>query len=128
MRKGYGDRVRVILDTLAEYGPMTMNEVREIVNVPKNSVAATLSSLHRNRPQMGKRIHVKTYVFDAEGSRRYPRAVYALGDLPDAIKPKSDEKEIKRRYLQNRKRKYTMNSVFNMGKTRDQIRAEMRGV
>lgn len=128
MKAGYGDRSRLILNTLDYLGPMTMNEVREIVAMPKNSVAATLSSLHRKRPQMGKRIYVKEYVFDAEGSRRYPRAVYAIGDLPDAIKPKSDEKAIKRRYVERQKAKYTMNSVFNMGKTRDQIRAEMRAL
>ena len=128
MREGYGDNVKLIMDSLEQFGPMTMNEVREIVKMPKNSVAATLSSLHRQRPRIGKRIHVKTYVFDAEGSRRYPRAVYAIGNLPDAIKPKSDEKAIRRRYLQNKKLKYTMNSVFNMGKTRDQIRAEMRAL
>lgn len=128
MRKGYGDSVEKILNSLAEFGPMTMIEVREIVAMNKNSVAATLSSLHRNRPRSGKRVYVKAYVFDAEGSRSYPRAVYALGNLPDATKPKSDEKATKRKYEERKKLKYTMNSVFNLAKTRDQIRAEMRGV
>jgi len=64
--------------------------------------------------KLPKRLYIKSYVYDQEGERFYPRAVYDLGDKPDAKKPKSDKLKVKRRYIARRKMRYATNSVFNL--------------
>ena len=48
-------------------------------------------------------------------ARTYPRAVFAMGDKPDAKKPKADQLAVKRRYYARLKSRTTMNSVINLG-------------
>jgi hypothetical protein len=126
-RANYGKFSQAILASLKQYGGMSRAEIEVFVGIPKESISAIVSRLHKSTPRMGKQIYISHYIYDAEGQRRYPRAVYNLGALPDVPKPKSNPKETKRRYLQGVKAKYTMNSVFNLGMTRDQIRAQMKG-
>jgi hypothetical protein len=128
MRKDYGKLTNAVLDALKEYGPMTTSEVSDCLNRPKGDISATLTRMTKAFPLTPKRIYIKMYVYDEEGARRYPRAVYDLGDQEDAKKPKSNPKEIKRRYEAKRKGMYIKNSVFNLGLTRDQVREKLRGV
>lgn len=126
MRVNYGETTKAILKGLAELGPMTRAEVLVCVGVDRNSVSAILSRLHKDTPRIGKQIYITGWVYDAEGMRRYPRAIYDLGSKPDAKKPKSSEIENRRRYERKRHAMYAMNSVFNMAKSRDTLRAERR--
>ena len=122
----YGVRSRAILMALEQYGPQSRAELEVTANIPKDLISAIVSRLNRKTPRMGKQIHIVSYVYDAEGARRYPRAVYALGNGVDAKKPVANKKENKRRYAAKQKGFYKMNSVFNLGKSRDQIRAERK--
>mgnify|MGYP000013396763 CR=1 FL=1 len=126
MRVKYGETTKAILKGLAELGPMTRSEIQQSVGVDKESIAAIVSRLHKDTPRVGKQIYVTGWVYDAEGQRRYPRAIYALGSRPDAKKPKASTLENRRRYDRNRHALFSMNSVFNMGKSRDTLRAERR--
>ena len=126
--KGNGEIVALILKALADYGPMTRVEMEAAIKVHKDQLSPIVSRMNKRTPKKGKRIHIEAWTYDAEGGRRYPRAIYTLGDAPDATKPKEPRIEIRRRYDARRSRKYTTNSVFNLGKTRDQIRAELRAV
>lgn len=126
-RKLYGVRTQAILTALERYGNQSRAELEVSAGIPKDLIAAIVSRMNRRGPRAGKQIHIDCYVYDAEGARRYPRAVYALGDGIDAKKPKASHLENRRRYDAKRKAMYSMNSVFNMGKSRDQIRAELRG-
>lgn len=128
MRAEYGELTKLVLDALKSYGPMTQAEICVTVGLTKERLGNVVSRLHYNAPKVGKQIHIVKYVYDAEGMRRYPRAVYAIGFGIDALKPKSDKKAIKRRYEEKRRRMFSMNSVFNMAKTRDQVRAELKGI
>ena len=121
-----GEIVALILKALKDYGPMTRVELEGVVGVAKDQLSPIVSRMNKFTFKCGKRIHIKAWSYDAEGERRYPRAIYALGDGVDATKPKEARIEIRRRYDARRKLKYTTNSVFNLGKTRDQIRAELR--
>lgn len=112
---------------LEQYGNQSRAELEMTAGIPKDLISAIVSRMNKRCPRAGKQIHITHYVYDAEGARRYPRAVYALGDGVDAKKPKASHKENRRRYEAKKKNMYRMNSVFNMGKSRDQIRAEMRG-
>ena len=126
MRAEWGAVTQLILQMLAEEGPMTRAEICRRLGREKDKVAATVTRLHRRTPAVGKRIHICEYVYDMEGERYYPRAVYALGDKLDAKKPKADQLEVKRRYRERHKKRYTANSVFNLGLTRRQIEERIR--
>lgn len=123
MTAGRGVIVKQIIHLLQEEGPMTRAEICKRLGRPKDEIAAVVSRLHKRSPVAGKRIYVKEYVYDMEGERTYPRALYALGDKPDAKRPKSDPLEIKRRYWARSQLKLRANSVFNLGLSRAQLRA-----
>jgi len=125
-RKLYGSRTQAIRMALEQYGSQSRAELEESAGIPKNLIAAILSRMNKNTPRVGKQIYICRYVYDAEGARRYPRAVYALGAGNDVPKPEASSKENKRRYEAKQKVLYRMNSVFNLGKSRDQIRAERK--
>ena len=126
--KPYGEVVGKVLKALEECGPMTRVEIECIVGLPKGELSPIVSRMNKPTPKSGKRIHITAWSYDAESERRYPRAIYALGDGKDVKKPKEPRIEIRRRYDAKRKLKYTTNSVFNLGKTREQIKAERRGM
>ena len=112
---GVRDRILEML----EDGPMTRAEICLNLGREKDVIASIVSRLARDTVKAGKRIHIKSYVWDMEGEKRYPRAVYALGDGKDAPKPKPDTKANKSRYWAKHRTKRTCNSVFNLALTRD---------
>ena len=120
--------VKEIIRMLQEEGPMTRAEICKRLGRPKDEIAAVVSRLHKRSPRAGKRIHVKEYVYDMEGERTYPRALYALGDKPDAKRPIADQKAVKRRYWARSQLKLKANSVFNLGLSRAQLRAMKKKV
>lgn len=101
--RGWGVTTLRILDALEQYGPMTRAEMSKHLNLPRQDCSAIFSRLSRpsKRPEGPKRIYITGWRYDEEGQRRYPRAVYAIGDLVDAAKPKSDIKANRRRYRQS---------------------------
>lgn len=123
MKAERGVIVKQIIRMLQDEGPMTRAEICKRLERPKDEVAAVVSRLNKRSPVAGKRIYVKEYVYDMEGERTYPRALYALGDKPNARRPKSDPLEIKRRYWARSQLKLKANSVFNLGLSRAQLRA-----
>lgn len=115
-----------ILRLLTECGPMTRSEICMHIGRDKEEIASCVSRLARQTPRAGKRIHVVDYVWDMEGERRYPRAVYALGSGKDKARPKPDPLEVKRRYWARRKGRLTANSVFHLGMTRRDVDAYIK--
>ena len=105
-----------VLDELQACGPMTAAELNQHLKETKHRIAAATSRLRRAHLNTPKRIHVTTYVFDHEGQRCYPRPVFALGDKPDARRPKPDKKAIKQRYEEKVRRQRTTNFVFNLAR------------
>lgn len=127
-KAGYGAIVELILLALRENGPMTRVEIERELGVDRRAVSPVLSRMAKPTKTGPKRLFVSAYVLDDKdgSSRRYPRAVFDVGDRPDAKKPKSDMAANKRRYIEKQKGRILMNSVFNLGKTRQQVRAEGR--
>lgn len=118
----WGVQTQRILDLLEHQGPMTRSEACQILGIDRQSAASIFSRLMRptKRPEdRPKRIHICGYRNDEEGQRRYPRAIYAIGNKPDARRPTADPKAAKRRYWANRKGRL-LNSVFALGLTRAQ--------
>jgi 16S rRNA U516 pseudouridylate synthase RsuA-like enzyme len=118
--------VKAITSVLTELGPMTRNEIEAVIPEGKVSISSVLSRMNTKSPQSGKRIYIKAYVYDAIDLKRYPRAVYAIGDKKDAVKPKSNPNENRKRYIKKKVTQYTMNNVFNLGIPHRKIRKEMR--
>lgn len=86
-----------VLVTLEACGPLTSAEVAEFFPASLHrDVAAALSSM---RTAARKRVHISGWTHDVDGQTTHPRAIYALGDLPDAPRPpKQPHKEIRARY------------------------------
>ena len=123
-RQNYGVYSQAILRSLRQYGAMSRAEIEVQIGIPKYSISAIISRLHKDAPRIGKQIYISGYVYDADGQRRYPRALYNIGCLPDAKKPKPNKLEIKRKYIAKKDALMRMNSVFNLGKSRTQLRKE----
>ena len=122
-KRDWGSVTVKITNAFAENGEMTRQEVCNAIGLDRMYVSAVLTRMNRAGKTLPKRIYVVRYVYDEEGARRYPRAVYALGDKPDVKKPKSDVAENRRRYRENLRKRMTGNNVFNLGLTRRQYLA-----
>lgn len=115
MRK-YGTLVQQIEKALSDLGAMTGAELCQELGVEKSELSAVVSRMAKPSKTLPKRIYVVGYTFEHEThDRRYPRAIYALGDLEDKPKPKPNRKEVVRRYNDNKRKRLTGNSVFNLG-------------
>lgn len=123
MKKDWGSVTIKITKLMEEYGEMTRHELCELIGEDRMYISAVLSRMSKASKTMPKRIHVVRYVYDQDGMRRYPRAVYALGDKPDAKKPKRDQKANRRRYDENLRKRMTGISVFHLGLTKLQYQA-----
>ena len=116
MRRGYGNTTQKILDLLAQNGPMTRAEITKELGYERDYVSAVVGRLARKLVNTPKRIHIVGYTYDMEGERRYPRAIFALGDGEDLKRPKAQTKANKKRYREKLKGRFYMNSVFNLGR------------
>jgi len=100
-RADYGVIVSRIEQLIHDYGGMSRAELEIYFPNNRSSLGTILSRMHKAAARTPKRIYVMTWVYDAEGGKRYPRAVYGLGDKPDAKKPVAQRKLNARRYRQN---------------------------
>lgn len=127
MRK-YGYLVQQIEKALSELGAMTGAELCQELGVEKAELSAVVSRMAKASKTLPKRLYIVGYTSEHEThDRRYPRAIYALGDLPDTPKPKPSRIDNVRRYNANKRKRLTGNSVFNLGLPRriyDQSRSQ----
>lgn len=123
MRLAYGVLVAKIERLLREHGELTSAEICTELNVNRSQCGAVLTRMNNASPKLPKRIYKVKYIYEHENQRRYPRSVYALGDLPDAKKPKANSAANSKRYRARANKKVA--SVFHLGLTRTQKR-EMR--
>lgn len=119
-RRGYGATVLAI-EILLSAGPMTRSEIEDELGVGKAQVSAVLTRMRRRDKAGVKRIHITRWVFTHDHGRRYPRAVYAIGDKKCQTKPKACAAANRRRYLAAKRAVAKMNWVFNLGLTDQQI-------
>ena len=115
MKSGYGALVLSIELLLSQNGPMTRSQLEDELEVHKAKISSVLTRMRRKNKAGVKRIYVYKYVYEHEGSRRYPRAVYAIGNRKDNPRPKADVPGNKRRYIDKKKALGKMNFVFNLG-------------
>lgn len=112
---GRGFLVDAIVQALEDEGPMTRDELCRRLGQHRQSMSSVLSRMRRPMSSMPKRVYISHYVYDSEQGRRYPRAVYAIGDMEDAKRPGPQKKLNKKRYDTAMRNKFALNSVFNIG-------------
>jgi len=117
-----GKHVIAALALLNECGELTAQEFADYVEIGRYDAHAVLRRMAKRTKAGLKRAYVVRYIMDHDGARDYPRPVYALGDQPDAAKPKADPKAVKRRYEQRVRQRNTANSVFNLARPRREYR------
>ena len=126
MRRAYGETTQKIIQILKENGPMTLAEITKELGYARDYVSAVVYRMSKKLAKTPKRLYIKGYTYDMEGQRRYPRAIFDLGDKEDARKPKSDIKENKRRYRAKQHKINKMNFVFNLAKPRREYSIPMQ--
>lgn len=120
--KPRGEVVRRILWALYEFGPMPSTEIYALIGMSKHDCGSILTRMAHDLPTIPKRLHICGYTKDAEGQREYPRPIYALGNRPDAAKPRPlTNKERRERYRAGKAG--LVNSVFMLGMPRKERRA-----
>jgi len=102
-----------IIDYLTNNGPSTQAELRRAIDTEdKKPVSGVLGRLHKALSRTPKRVYICDWVYDDENNKTYPRALYALGSLPDAKKPKTSKTEHNRKYRE--KNKGQISSVWDL--------------
>lgn len=110
-----GQRVIDTTAAIVQFGEITAMELAEHLGIGRYDAHAVLHRMNKRTKAGLKRIHIVRYIDDHDGARKYPRAVYAMGDKPDAKKPKADQLAVKRGYYARVKSRTLMNNVFNLG-------------
>lgn len=114
-RDGAKKRVLILLE---EIGPLASIEIAEHAGWSASYARAAVAYCRRLRP---KRIFIEKYIRSEEFGRYYPRAVYALGDVDDAKKPRPLGQSVYNyRHRQNKLKK--IGSVFALGTPVDKRR------
>jgi len=108
--------IDVVSKALQEVGPMTLAEMMDYTGFTKSACSHALRDLNKMLPTLPKRAHITQWVYDHEGQKRYPRAVYAWGNYPDAAKPARDHRANQKRSRDKKRLLSAVNSVFNLGR------------
>jgi hypothetical protein len=114
-----------ILSTIAELGPMTRAELCAHLAHDATSVSSVIVRLRKQTPQRPQRLYISGWVYDQEGARQYPRAQFSLGAEPD----KEHRRRVSIKQMHRDKQAQILTrlrtaSVFNLGMTREQLRAQ----
>jgi len=117
-----GPHVVKALEAFAEFGRLTAQEFADFADIGRYDAHAVLNRMNRRTKDGVKRIHIADWTHAHDDARRYPRAVFALGDGLDKKRPKADVRANRKRSEDKRNASFRMNSVFNMAMTRDTIR------
>ncbi len=115
-------------EALEEFGKITAQEFADYADIGRYDAHAVLNRMAKRTKDGLKRLHIADWTYEHDDARRYPRAVFMVGDKPDKKKPKPNIKENRRRSEASRNKTLRMNSVFNMALTRDKIRELRRAL
>lgn len=123
-----GSHVIKVYEALHEFGKITAQEFADYADIGRYDAHAVLNRMSKRTKAGVKRIYIANWTYDHDDARRYPRAIFMIGDKEDKPKPKPNIKENRRRSESKRNATFRMNSVFNMAMTRDRIREIRRSL
>ena len=117
-----GMHVIKALEAFSEFGRLTAQEFADYADIGRYDAHAVLSRMNKRTKAGEKRIHIASWTYEYDDARRYPRAVFMLGDKPDKPKPKPNIRLNRQRSEHKIINAIRMNNVFNLAMTRDKIR------
>lgn len=118
MTKEHGESVAQVLATLEKHGPMTVLEMARRMGVTRDNLAAVVFRMSKATPRRPKRLYITGWVREVPQSRSILRAVYDIGDEPDAKRPKAlTTLEATRRYRARQNVVRRQNFVFHLGRS-----------
>ena len=123
-----GAHVIKALAAFDEFGKLTAQEFADYADIGRYDAHAVLNRMNKRTKAGEKRIYVADWTYAHDDARRYPRAVFMLGDKRDKPKPEPNLRENRRRSESKRNTLFRMNSVFNMATPRDVIREKRRNL
>ena len=123
-----GPNVIKALEAFEEFKRMTAQEFADYADIHRYDAHAVLNRMNKRTKAGEKRIHVADWTYEHDDARRYPRAVFMLGDKPDKPRPKPNLRENRRRSEHKTIKAIRMTSVFNMGLTRNEVREIRRSL
>jgi hypothetical protein len=123
-----GAHVIKALEAFNEFGRLTAQEFADYADIGRYDAHAVLNRMNKRTKAGVKRIYVADWTYEHDDARRYPRAVFMLGDKEDKKKPQPNIRLNRQRSETNRNAQFRMNSVFNMAMTRDKIREIRRSL
>ena len=115
-------------EALHEFGKITAQEFADYADIGRYDAHAALAKMNKRTKAGEKRIYIANWTYVHDDAKRYPRAVFMIGDKPDKKKPKPNLRENRRRSEARRNTPFRMNSVFNMATPRDKIRELRRSL
>lgn len=90
---------------------MTQREIAEELGLDPDLLRGYMGSLRQKRPGV---LYIHSYRRDEDGGRLYPRALWAVGNRPDAKRPKPLPKSVYNKRGKDKMRKRVA-SVFHLG-------------
>lgn len=123
-----GMHVIKALEAFVEFKRMTAQEFADYADIGRYDAHAVLNRMNKRTKAGVKRIYIADWTYEHDDARRYPRAVFMLGDKEDKKKPQPNIRLNRQRSETNRNAQFRMNSVFNMAMTRDKIREIRRSL
>jgi hypothetical protein len=120
-----GAYVLKALEAFAEFKRITAQEFADYADIGRYDAHAVLNRMKRRTKAGVKRIHIAAWTYEHDDARRYPRAVFMLGDKEDKQRPKPNIRLNRQRSEHKAIKAIRMTSVFNLAMPRDTIR-EMR--
>ena len=110
------------LEAFDEFGRLTAQEFADYADIGRYDAHAVLNRMAKRTKAGEKRIHVADWTYEYDDARRYPRAVFMLGDKEDKQRPKPNVRLNRQRSEHKTIKAVRMTSVFNMGLTCDKVR------
>lgn len=123
-----GPNVIKALEAFAEFGRLTAQEFADYADIGRYDAHAVLNRMNKRTKAGEKRIYVADWTHAHDDARRYPRAVFMMGDKPDKPRPKPDIRLNRQRSEHKAIKAIRMTSVFNMGLPRDRVREIRRSL
>jgi hypothetical protein len=117
-----GMHVIKALEAFAEFKRITAQEFADYADIGRYDAHAVLNRMNKRTKAGVKRIHIAAWTYEHDDARRYPRAVFMLGDKEDKQRPKPNVRLNRQRSEHKTIKAIRMTSVFNMGLTRDKVR------
>ena len=123
-----GSHVVKAFEAFEAFGRLTAQEFADYADIGRYDAHAVLNRMNKRTKAGEKRIHVADWTHEYDDARRYPRAVFMLGDKPDKPKPKPNIRLNRQRSEHKTLKAIRMSSVFNLALPRDKVRELRRSL